>query len=118
MMPATQSGDSDRGDADHRGVEVMAPHGAEEGCVAEGEDASVATLEPVAGGVVGGGHPDDGGVEVGADHGAVGCRVPKSATLPLALASQYPEESWVPAMPVMRYPPGANAGCPSNGAFP
>ncbi len=47
-----------------------------------------------------------------------GAASPKLATLPFALASQYPLELCDPAMPVMAYPPGANAGWPSNTAFP
>src|SRR4029077_10117835 len=54
---------------------MLAPHGTEERRVAEGEDATVGTLEPVTTAVSGGGDPQDRRVEVGPEHGSVRCGV-------------------------------------------
>ena len=53
-----------RPDAHDRGVEHPGPQGTVEGGVAEGEHAAVGGHQPVAAAVGGGGHPDDGGVEM------------------------------------------------------
>src|SRR5581483_715477 len=58
------------GGADHRGVEPRAPHAAEEGRVAEAEDAAVAGHQPVAAAAGSGGDADHRRVEVRAAHAA------------------------------------------------